>query len=109
MTNLEITTDNFDTTKSFEILVPARRNSDTLAAIKVTLRQDYETAGDGIFWAMNSGSSIRSEYSDADRAERKRLAEQGQVVDGDIVTIDGAEYTTRVLGNFSNCAIFDKI
>ena len=43
------------------------------------------------------------------RDEKKRIRESEPVVDGEIVMIDGDKYKARVLGDFSNCVVFDPV
>jgi hypothetical protein len=74
-----------------------------------SLHQDYEKEGDGIYWAMQRGACLKSVYTDADRAETARLSREPVLLNGEIVLIDGKQYKTRILGNYSNCAIFDAV
>ena len=75
----------------------------------VCLMQDYEKDGDGIYWGMADTVMIKDSYTQADRDEKKRIRESDPVENGEIVIIDGAEYRARVLGDFSNCVVFDKV
>lgn len=75
---------------------------------RAQLHRDYQKQGDGVYWAMSSGACIKSSYTDADRAETARLNSEPAIKNGDVVLIDGEEYTARVLGDYSDCAIFDK-
>ena len=102
MRTLTLATDNFDQTNTFKINTG---NADKW----VMLMRDYQTVGDGIYWAMSSGACIKSNYTAADIAERNRLNSDTPVQHGEIVLIDGEQYKTRVLGNYSDCALFDKI
>ena len=77
---------------------------------EVSLYQDYEKEGDGIYWALMSGAMIKSSYTDKDRAEIDRIyRKETPVRDGDIVLIDGNKYKTQVNGEYSNCAIFHPV
>jgi hypothetical protein len=106
METIKISTDNFDQENTFEIeFVTPRRTR----RMKVSLHRDYKVAGDGILWAMQSGSCLKAQYSDKDIAERDRLNAATPVRHGDIVQIEGKQYRTRVLGDYSDCAIFDTI
>jgi hypothetical protein len=75
----------------------------------VCLMQDYEKEGDGIYWGMNDGAMIKSSYTQADKDEKKRIREGDPVENGEIVIIDGDKYKTRVIGDFSNCVVFDPV
>ena len=75
----------------------------------VCLMQDYEKVGDGIYWGMADTIMLKDSYTQADRDEKKRIRDNEPVVDGEIVMIDGDKYKARVLGDFSNCVVFDPV
>jgi len=77
--------------------------------ITASLHKDYQKQGDGIFWAMKKSACLKAEYTAKDDEERNRLNSMTPLVANDIVIIEGKQYKTRVLGNFSDCAIFDPI
>lgn len=106
MQNLKLSTSNFDQENTFEIEFANPRRTHRM---KVSLHRDYKVKGDGILWAMQSGSCLKAQYSDKDIAERNRLNTATPVRHSDIVQIEGKQYQTRVLGDFSDCAIFDPI
>lgn len=74
--------------------------------IKCSLRRDYKTQGDGVYWALNSGTMLKSEYTIRDAMERNRLNADPGVEHGQTVLIDGTQYRCFVLGCFSNAAVF---
>ncbi len=80
-----------------------------LSVKTAALYKGYEKADDGIYWGLASGSMIKSSYTQEDKDEKKRLREEDPVEDGDIVMIDGDEYKARVLGDYSNCVVFDPV
>jgi hypothetical protein len=80
-----------------------------LSVKTVCLMQDYEKVGDGIYWGMADTIMLKDSYTQADRDEKKRIREEEPVEHGDIVIIDGDKYQARVLGDFSNCVVFDRI
>ena len=100
---LKLAVDNFDQVNTFNVQV----TKTTVA--KCSLKRDYDKRGDGIYWAMNPGTTLKSHYSEADRAEAARLTLEFPVRNGEIVMIEGKEYRTRVLGAYSDCAIFDPL
>lgn len=102
MKTLILATDTFDQVNTFVVAVGNRTKW-------VSLRRDYDKVGDGIYWALSSGAVLKDKYTAADVAERDRLNAETPLQHGEIVLIDGEQYKTRVLGNYSNCAIFDKI
>ena len=80
-----------------------------LSVKTVCLMQGYEKENDGIYWGMADSVMIKDAYTQADKDEKKRIREEDPVEHGDIVIIDGDEYQARVLGDFSNCVVFDRI
>ena len=100
---LKLSTGSFDQENTFGVF--SKRGLPMTAS----LHQDYEKEGDGIYWAMQHGACIKSSYSDADRAETARLSREPVLLNGEIVLIEGKEYKTRILGNYSDCAIFDAV
>ena len=106
MQNLTLSNSNFDQDNTFEIeFVTPRRTR----RLKVSLYRNYKVDGDGILWALQNGVCLKAQYSDKDLAERNRLNAATPVRHNDIVQIEGKKYRTRVLGDFSDCAIFDPI
>tara|TARA_Y100000015_G_scaffold37630_1_gene39726 strand:+ start:936 stop:1298 length:363 start_codon:yes stop_codon:yes gene_type:complete len=95
--------------------VKTARNADgemitfDLSVKKVSLYQGYDTKDDGIFWGLASGATLKSSYSQADKDEQKRLREDAPVEDGDIVLIEGNQYRAKVLGDYSNCVVFEAV
>lgn len=104
MRTLTLSTGSFDQDNTFIVQEP-KRNQPMVAS----LHQDYYERGDGVYWAMKHGACLKSSYSDADRAETARLNADSGVQNGEIVLIDGKQYKCRVLGSYSNCAVFDAI
>ena len=80
-----------------------------LGVTKASLYKGYEKEDDGIYWGLASGAMVKSSYTQADKDESKRLREEDPVENGDIVMIDGDEYKARVLGDYSNCVVFDPV
>lgn len=103
---LTLSTGSFDQDNTFALTIRKPRN---LIRARVSLCRDYKTAGDGIYWAMKNSVVLKSYYTDKDIEEANRLINMEPVRDGDIVLIDGNQYKVRVLGDFSDCAIFDPI
>lgn len=102
MRTLTLTTDTFDQVNTFMIQGPRR-------AIRACLHRDFEKQGDGIYWAMQKSGMLKSTYTEADRAETDRLNSEPVIQNGEIVLIDGEQYKIRVNGDYSDCAMFDKI
>lgn len=77
--------------------------------LKCVLRLGYQDRDDGVFWALQKSICIQSSYTDEEIAERQRLRLEEPVRDGDIVRINGGLYKTRLLGDYTDAAIFDPI
>ena len=88
--------------------------------IQGELRMDYKQIGDGIFWVGQRSIAIKANYTAADDRENKLYDEAEVLTDGEtveIMLIDNAsmkiisnnKYRFIVLGDFSDCAIFEQI
>jgi hypothetical protein len=106
MTTLNLSTGSFDQDNTFPILVKTTRNTRTITA---SLQQGYQKLDDGIYWALQSAVCIKKEYTDKDRAETVRLLKMPIIKHNDIVTINKTDYRVKVLGDSSDCAIFEKL
>lgn len=102
MKTLTISQDSFDTASRFTI------NLNGLYS-EASLHKDYQTIGDNIFWALKKSACLQSHYSAEDIAHRDHLRSMQPLEHGDLVMIEGEQYKVRILGNFSDCAIFDKV
>ena len=103
---LILSDDSFDQTNTFNVEVAGRI---TFRHLKCQLRQGYKDKRDGIYWALNSGATIKDTYTDADIAERERLFAETPVRNGDIVMIDGKSFKAKVLGAYSDACIFEEV
>jgi hypothetical protein len=98
--------DTFDQVNTFTVEVRGFR---AMKTIKASLHCGYQKHEDGIFWAMKHSTCLKDVYTEADREESTRLASMTSVRHGDLVVINGEQYKVRVLGDFSDCAIFEKV
>lgn len=58
---------------------------------------------EGQFYILKIGGCLQSSYTDAERAHIDRIYRGEQVVrNGDSVTVDGKQYTVKILGNYSD-------
>lgn len=103
LTRIQDTFDQ-DNTFAMEIVKPRRT-----VRITASLQCGYQKDADGIFWAMKRSACLKAQYSDKDREESARLLSMEPVRNGDTVLIGGQQYRVRVLGDFSDCAIFDPL
>jgi hypothetical protein len=108
MRELIIATDSIDREHTFRIdttVTGTGRRGGRFPAT-CTLHSGYQKQGDGVYWALQGATVIAAHYSEREIAERDRLNSEDPIKNGEVVLIDGAKYTTFVLGDFSNCAIF---
>lgn len=101
MKTIVLATDNFDKVNTFNI-------NNGRSVVKAVLRRDYEKKGDGVYWALASGGTLKATYTAEDIAERERLNSEDPLEHGDKVMIGDDVFTVRVKGAYSDCAIFDK-
>lgn len=76
---------------------------------EVSVFKDYQKAGDGILWGMQHGTMIKGQYSEADLKHSERMRNEISIKNGEVVLIAGKQYKVRILGNYSDCAIFDPM
>lgn len=104
MHTLNFSTDTFDQDNTFVVGIKGRTGTITVNA---SLHRGYKTEDDGIIWAMKHSACLKGRYTAKDIEETNRLGAMQPVCTGDVVVIDGHQYRARVLGDFSDCAIFD--
>lgn len=104
MKTLNISKGSFDKINTFRIVTRPGRFPAT-----ASLECGYKKRDDGILWALSGGTIMQGHYSAEDSANLDRLNEMTPIENGEIVVINGNQYITRVLGDYSNCAIFDPI
>lgn len=106
MQTINVSNDSFDQDNTFLVEIQGTRGANIITA---TLRRGYRTRDDQILWAMKRNACLKDVYSDKDYEERARLNSMTPIKHGDVVQIEGRQYTARILGNHSDCAIFDLI
>jgi hypothetical protein len=106
MQAINLSNDTFDQDNTFSIEVPGFKKT---VRVTACLHKGYQKDADGIFWAMKKSACLKAEYTQKDDEERARLNAMEPVRAGDIVLIEGQQYKVRVLGNYSDCAIFDPV
>ena len=95
-TTLSIVTDSFDSARNFTFEYTGSMGR------KVSASGYLFEDKDGQIFLMKKSASLKSHYSDEDRAERSRLDGMEPVRDGDTVAVDGKQYQVKILGNFSD-------
>lgn len=73
----------------------------------VSLYSGYNRIDDGILWGMQNAGLIKAHYSEADKPHRNRMNQYEPIKNGEEVKIEGKVYVARILGNYSDCVIFD--
>lgn len=106
MQTLTLSTDTMDQDSTFTIEVPGFKRT---VRVTASLRCGYQKDADGILWAMKHSACLKDQYTAKDDEERARLNAMEPVRSGDTVLIGGQQYKARVLGNYSDCAIFDPV
>lgn len=102
--NLTLATSNFDQRNTFPVKVSNRKSN-----VTCSLHRDYLKQGDGVYWALQGGAMLKDKYTAEDAAERTRLENTAPLTDKELVLIEGVPHRARVLGNYSNAAVFDPI
>ena len=95
-----------DHTSTFTVETTARGKPTKMI---VSLQQDMNTKGDGIYWGLQGAVVLSASYSIEEKKETARLNTETPVRNGDLVQINGGTYKARVLGNFSDCVVFDPL
>ena len=106
MQTLNLSTDTFDQDNTFTIEF---KGFSRMKTIRACLHKGYQKDEDGILWAMQKSACLKAEYTAKDVEERNRLNSMEPLRNGDLVMIEGKEYTIRVKGDYSDCAIFDPV
>jgi hypothetical protein len=75
----------------------------------VSLYSGYKTEDDGILYGLQGGTLIKSNYSKEDIAHSNRMSEYEPIDNGEVVLIEGNQYITRIIGNYSTCVMFDLV
>ncbi|PFZ33872.1 hypothetical protein COL77_30605 [Bacillus wiedmannii] len=76
---------------------------------EVSLQQDYLKEGDGVLWGLQSGTMIKSFYSEEEKQHKKRMSKYLPIVNGELILINGQVYRAEILGDYSDCVIFKPV
>lgn len=104
MQTLTLSTGSFDQENTFTVEVKGFKRMKTIDA---KLFRGYQEDDDGIYWAMQRSACLKAEYTAKDYEERDRLNAMEPLRNGDLVNIDGQVYKAKVLGDYSNCVVFE--
>ena len=101
MTTLNLSTGSFDQDNTFIIEV---KGFSKIKRMRASL-----FCSKGNYYALQHAACLKNEYTAQDKAETDRLNTMAAVKHNDIVVINGGSYKVKVNGDFSDCAIFEKI
>lgn len=101
----ELTTaaDTFDRSADFKL---ALKNGRTIIC---RLMQGYNTCNDGQLWAMQRSGTLKDSYTAEDAAWVERMKTIEPIGNGAIVKIAGKLYTVKILGDYSDAALFHRV
>lgn len=74
----------------------------------VSLMKDYKEINDGIFWGLQNSSCIKSHYTQEDKNHIEKMKNEIPLKSGEKVLINKEIYIIKIIGNYSDCAIFEK-
>lgn len=69
----------------------------------------YPHPDDNVVFGMQRAGVIKANYTEQDCLDIERFAKIEPIKNGEIVEINGAQYRTRILGNYSDAARFDLV
>lgn len=94
---IEVRTDNFDQTCTFRFAFsrPTRGEQRRTGYL-------FASRSEGKLYIMQQSACIKDTYTAADIAERERLASEQPLRTGDVVEVEGAQYTVHISGDFSD-------
>jgi hypothetical protein len=95
--NLTFPRDNFDQDSTFAFEYKGFRGNPCVAT-GYLFRGDT----DGQIYLMKQSACLKDSYTAKDDEERARLNAQTPVKHGDTVTLEGKDYTVKILGNYSD-------
>jgi hypothetical protein len=93
---LNIRTDNFDQDNTFTFAFIGSRGQERVRTGYVA---DFEEEG---VYIMQKGACLKSHYTAKDYEETDRLNAMTPVRTGDIVEVNGKQYTVKILGDYSD-------
>jgi hypothetical protein len=95
-TTLNFPRSNYDQENTFVFAYQGARSQERQATGYL-----FQSGDHGIF-IMKRSAVIADSYTNEDNKERARLNAQVPVRNGDVVEVDGKQYTVKILGNYSD-------
>jgi hypothetical protein len=96
ITTLNFPADNFDQDNTFAFEYIGFRGQACTATGYL-----FDCGEQGIY-VMKQSACLKDVYTAKDREERARLNAAQPVRTGDVVTVNGRQYTVKILGNYSD-------
>jgi acyl-CoA hydrolase len=93
---LNIKTDNFDQDNTFTFAFPGSRGQERVRTGYVA---DFEDEG---MYIMQRSACLKAQYTDKDYEETARLNAMNPIRTGDIVEVNGKQYSVKILGDYSD-------
>ena len=87
--------DHFDQDNTFTFAYQGIRGQECTAT-------GYLFKEERVIYLMKKTACLKSEYTAKDYEERVRLSAQVPVRHGDVVEVDGKQYTVKILGNYKD-------
>ncbi len=104
MQALNFPRDNFDQDNTFTFAYRGMRGIERTATGYL-----FNSTEEGVVYIMKQAACLKDVYTDADRAEQRRLDAQIPLRTGDVVTVEGKQYRVRILGNYSDAGRLDPM
>ncbi len=97
MQTLNFPRDSFDQDNTFAFAYQGARGMDRTATGYL-----FRSAEDGQIFIMKQSACLKDSYTDADRAEQRRLDAQIPLRTNDVVNVGGKNYRVQILGDYSD-------
>jgi len=96
ITTLNFTRDSFDQDNTFKFAFVGRRGEQTRTGYLFFAEDENQ------MYILQKGAMLKDKYTTKDYEEQARLNAQAPVRTGDVVEINGKQYTVKILGDYSD-------
>jgi hypothetical protein len=94
---LNFPADNFDQQATFRFAFKGFKGRDCTRTGYLFFADDVNK-----IYVMQKSACLKAQYSDADIAELDRLNNSTPIATGDVVEVDGKQYTVKISGDYSD-------
>ena len=94
---LNFPADNFDQQATFRFAYKGLKGRDFTGTGYLFFADDVNK-----IYIMQKSACLKAQYSDADITELDRLNNSTPIATGDVVEVDGKQYTVKINGNYSD-------